>query len=143
MKQALVEAHNADEIHGPILQATRGVVFFGTPHRGGHGAKLGDSIVHIVQALTGDVRNDIMEALRKDSFLTGQLDKNFARRAKNLRVVNFMENLRITDLPVARHFGLVRWRADQYYVVIADWSSRSCRRALQPSTGLNHRRYKC
>ena len=32
VKQALVEAHNADELHGMTLKATRGIAFFGTPH---------------------------------------------------------------------------------------------------------------
>jgi hypothetical protein len=48
VKQALVEAHNADDVHGPILAYTKGVAFFGTPHGGGHGARLGDSIVRII-----------------------------------------------------------------------------------------------
>lgn len=102
VKQALVEAHNADEVHGPILKYTKGVAFFGTPHDGGHGARLGDSIVRVLHAFTGNVRNDIMEWLRTDSFLSNHLAENFVRRAKNLRVVSFMENL-----PISRHFGLV------------------------------------
>lgn len=106
-KQALVEAHNADEVHGQILRCTKGVAFFGTPHTGGHGARLGDSIVRIVQSLTGDVRNDIFEWLRTDSFLSSHLAINFARRARNLRVVSFQENLPISDRPFTRHFGLV------------------------------------
>lgn len=101
-KQALVEAHNANEVHGPILQFTRGIAFFGTPHSGGHGARLGDSIVRVLHAVTGNVRNDIMEWLRTDSFLSNHLADNFVRRAKNMRVVSFMETL-----PISRHFGLV------------------------------------
>lgn len=101
-KQALVEAHNANEMYGPILKYTRGIAFFGTPHSGGHGARLGDSIVHVLHALTGNVRNDIMEWLRTDSFLSNHLAENFARRAKDMRVVSFMENL-----PISKHFGLV------------------------------------
>jgi tetratricopeptide (TPR) repeat protein len=101
-KQALVEAHNANEVHGPILKYTRGIAFFGTPHSGGHGARLGDSIVRVLHAVTGNVRNDIMEWLRSDSFLSNHLAENFVRRAKNMRIVSFMENL-----PISRHFGLV------------------------------------
>lgn len=108
VKQALVEAHNADEIHGATLKATKGIAFFGTPHRGGHGAQLGDNIVRVLQALTGNVRNDIMENLRKDSFLSNHLQLNFARRARHMRVVNFIETQPISDLPVLKHFGLVR-----------------------------------
>lgn len=101
-KQALVEAHNADEVHGQTLTCTKGIAFFGTPHSGGHGARLGDNIVRVLHAVTGNVRNDIMEWLRTDSFLSNHLAENFARRAKNMRVVSFMENL-----PISKHYGLV------------------------------------
>jgi tetratricopeptide (TPR) repeat protein len=101
-KQALVEAHNADDVHGQLLVCTKGIAFFGTPHRGGHGARLGDSIVRVLHAITGNVRNDILEWLRTDSFLSNHLAENFARRARNMRVVSFMENL-----PISKHFGLV------------------------------------
>ena len=102
VKQCLVEAHNADDVHGSILMHTKAVAFFGTPHSGGHGAILGDSIARVFRALSGSVRNDIMEWLRTDSFLANHLEINFARRAKNMRVVSFMESL-----PISRHFGLV------------------------------------
>ena len=107
VKQALIEAYNADEIHGTTLKAIKGIAFFGTPHRGGHGAKLGDTIVHVLQTFTGNVRNDIMESLRKDSFISNHLQQNFARRAKNLRVVNFIETLPISEIPGLKHYGLV------------------------------------
>jgi hypothetical protein len=43
---------------------------------------------------------------RTDSFLSILLAANFARRAKNLRVVSFQESLPISDKPFTRHFGL-------------------------------------
>ena len=102
VKQCLVEAHNDEDVHGAILKHTKGVAFFGTPHAGGNGARLGDSIVRIFRALTGNVRNEIMEWLRTDSFLANHLERNFARRAKEMRVISFMESL-----PIHRYFGLV------------------------------------
>lgn len=107
VKQALIEAHNADELHGITLSATKGIAFFGTPHGGGHGARLGDGIIRVLRALTGNVRNDIMESLRKDSFLSNHLQLNFARRAKGMRIINFMETLPVTEIPGLKHYGLV------------------------------------
>lgn len=58
----------------------------------------------ICRVVSGDVRNNIMEALRKDSMFASDINKDFARRARalDLRVLNFIETL-----PIARHIGLV------------------------------------
>jgi hypothetical protein len=78
--------------------------------------------------VSGDVRNNIMEALRKDSMFAGDIDKDFKRRAKalELRVLNFIESL-----PIAKHIGLVsvlfelhrsitnRWNLNPWWVLVA------------------------
>lgn len=104
VKRAIINAYITGDYYESIHDATRGVVFFGTPHRGGHLATLGDRMAKICRAVSGNVRNDIMEALRTDSMFAGDLNKDFARRAKalELRVLNFIENL-----PIASHAGLV------------------------------------
>jgi triacylglycerol esterase/lipase EstA (alpha/beta hydrolase family) len=104
VKKAIINAYVSGNYYKSIHDGTRGVVFFGTPHRGGHGATLGDHMAKICRAVSGDVRNNIMEALRKDSMFASDINKDFARRARalDLRVLNFIENL-----PIARHIGLV------------------------------------
>jgi triacylglycerol esterase/lipase EstA (alpha/beta hydrolase family) len=104
VKKTIINAYVSGDYYKNIHDATRGVIFFGTPHRGGHGATLGDHIVKICRVISGDVRNNIMEALRKDSMFASDINKDFVRRARalGLRVVNFMESL-----PIARHIGLV------------------------------------
>ena len=104
VEKAIITAYVSGEHFGGIHDATRGVIFFGTPHRGGHKATFGDRLAKVVRALSGDVRNNIVEALRKDSMFAEDIDKDFVRRARalNLRVVSFIESL-----PIARHIGLV------------------------------------
>lgn len=104
VKKTIINAYISGDYYGSIHDATRGVVFFATPHRGGHLATLGDRMANICRVVSGDVRNNIMEALRADSMFAGDINKDFARRAKalELRVLNFIENL-----PIARHVGLV------------------------------------
>lgn len=104
VKKAIINAYISGEYYESIHDATKGVVFFGTPHRGGHLATLGDQMAKICRAVSGDVRNNIMEALRTDSMFAGDINKDFARRAKalELRVLNFIETL-----PIVRHIGLV------------------------------------
>ncbi len=104
VKKAIINAYISGHYYASIHDATRGVVFFGTPHRGGRHATLGDHMAKICRVMSGGVRNNIMEALRTDSMFAGDINKDFARRAKalGLRVLNFIENL-----PYARHVGLV------------------------------------
>lgn len=104
VKKAIITAYVSGDYYKIIHDATRGVVFFGTPHRGGHLAKLGDRMAKICRVVTGNQRNNIMEALRKDSTFASDINKDFARRAAalQLRIVNFIENL-----PIARNLDLV------------------------------------
>ena len=104
VKKAIVNAYVSGDYYKNIHDASRGVIFFGTPHRGGHGATLGDHVAKICRAVSGDVRNNVMEALRKDSMFASDINKDFVRRARalDLRVLNFIESL-----PIVRHIGLV------------------------------------
>lgn len=106
VKKAIINAYVSGEYFGSIHDATKGVIFFATPHRGGHLATFGDQLAHVARAVCGDARNDIMEALRKDSMFAGDVQKDFARRAHalHLRVLNFTESL-----PIVKHFGLVSY----------------------------------
>lgn len=104
VKKAIITAYVGGDYFRSIHDATRGVIFFGTPHHGGHGATRGDRVATIVRALSGDVRNNILEALRKDSMFAEDINRDFKRRANalGLRVLTFMESL-----PIAKHIGLV------------------------------------
>jgi tetratricopeptide (TPR) repeat protein len=102
VKRAIVSAHTTDYYRN-IYDSTKGVAFFATPHNGGNGATFGDVLVRICRAVTGNARNDIMEALRRDSNIASHINRDFARRARGLRVLNFIETK-----PMAKPFlGIV------------------------------------
>lgn len=115
VKKAIINAYISGDYYESIHNATRGVVFFGTPHRGGNLATLGDLMARICRVVSGDVRNNIMEALRTDSMFAGDINKDFARRAMalELRVLNFIENL-----PITRHAGLVSMLSELHWFII-------------------------
>jgi triacylglycerol esterase/lipase EstA (alpha/beta hydrolase family) len=127
VKKAIVNAYVSGSHYKSIHDTTRGVIFFGTPHQGGRGATFGDHLAKICRVVSGDVRNNIMEALRKDSMFASDINRDFARRARalDLRVLNFIESL-----PIAKHIGLVS----------AAWLSapisQSCSRDLVSTDGL-------
>jgi hypothetical protein len=53
IKQALLNARD-DSTYEPIKSCTHGLVFFGTPHRGGNNAAFGQMAANIAKFLTGE-----------------------------------------------------------------------------------------
>ncbi|KAK0747323.1 WD40-repeat-containing domain protein [Apiosordaria backusii] len=66
VKQALVEA-TLDPSYKPIVEASRLLVFFATPHQGGNYASVGDVVARIVKAGQSRPGNDLLDALKKHS----------------------------------------------------------------------------
>ncbi|KAH0613051.1 uncharacterized protein H6S33_009431 [Morchella sextelata] len=91
IKQALINATNNYEEYGVIKEATRGLVFFGTPHRGGNGASLGQVAANIITAVSGADRNDILRSLSSDSILTKNSNDDFRHQSERYRVLTFYE----------------------------------------------------
>ena len=60
-----------------IREATYGIAFFGTPHRGGNFVKLGDIAASIVRGVLQNPSNTFMEALKKDSLFSDTLVGDF------------------------------------------------------------------
>jgi alpha-beta hydrolase superfamily lysophospholipase len=89
-KNALIDAR-LDSSYQEINEAVKALVFFATPHQGGgNKALLGDAVVRAIRHL-GFARNDIMEALRHDSIITGPINQRFRHLIKGRRVVSFIE----------------------------------------------------
>ncbi|KAI1807579.1 TPR-like protein [Daldinia bambusicola] len=91
VKEALIEA-NQDETYRPILQATRLLVFFSTPHRGGNYANIGRFFARLVRFGSGNRHdNRLLDELRKNSH---SANKRFAQSRhiyERCLVVNFFE----------------------------------------------------
>ncbi|OTB19701.1 hypothetical protein K445DRAFT_52537 [Daldinia sp. EC12] len=90
-RQALIEA-NQDIIYRPILEATRLLVFFATPHRGGNYANIGDVVAKIVKFGSGNRRNNkLLDELKRNS---DSATKRFAQSRhiyERCLIVNFFE----------------------------------------------------
>ncbi|KAI1459895.1 hypothetical protein F4805DRAFT_35254 [Annulohypoxylon moriforme] len=65
-KQALVQAQLNSE-YASIFDAACLLVFFATPHQGSEKAELGDLVATLVRTATGNVKNDLLEALKRNS----------------------------------------------------------------------------
>lgn len=90
VKDALLQSKN-DRLYQEIQQATRGVIFLGTPHRGAKTAKIG----RIASTLIGSDLKRILAAIEEGSEVLERLDKSFAKMLDHdsIKVHCFQEEL--------------------------------------------------
>ncbi|KAF8541800.1 hypothetical protein BDD12DRAFT_803421 [Trichophaea hybrida] len=89
--QALIKAQHNRLVYGTIKDATKGLMFFGTPHRGGNGVSFGKIAARIARCLSGSSSNNILFALEKSSVLTKQADEAFRSQLEDYQIVSFFE----------------------------------------------------
>jgi len=98
VKQALVRA-----VHGTtykdILESTKSIAFFGTPHRGGNHADVGKIIASIGLLISGSMKNNFMDTLQKGSTNAEAIHELFKEQAMNYKIVSFFETLPYKPLP--------------------------------------------
>ncbi|MCJ1396455.1 hypothetical protein MMC18_009345 [Xylographa bjoerkii] len=92
VKRALVEA-KLDDTYTSIRNATYGIAFFGTPHKGSNFAKLGNLAVSIIKSLLRQPSNSFMQALIKDSLFSNNLADDFRHCLEDYYVLSFFETL--------------------------------------------------
>ena len=127
--QALVIA-NEQERYNSILNATKAVFFFGTPHRGSAIAdfvskatilsSIPSTLLNTVFG-TGQIRRDLIKTLGVDAIYLDQLTSSFKERAHNLdTIVTFYETKLIHNFMVSVLFcerlalGLHRYTSTLY-----------------------------
>lgn len=104
----------------PIYDATYGLVFFGTPHRGGNHANIGSSFASVVRAVLGRPENSFMHALRKGTFYAEALDRDFREIQENFFVLAFYETQPKPNFGMVRHpisIDLVRRILNDYSLI--------------------------
>jgi hypothetical protein len=85
--------------YGEIGTSTYGIVFFGTPHRGGNNAKLGAVVADVFRAILGNPKNTFMEALKgKSSPFSDDLVRKFQLLVQDYSILSFFET---------RHMGRI------------------------------------
>ncbi|EXA32954.1 hypothetical protein FOVG_15926 [Fusarium oxysporum f. sp. pisi HDV247] len=143
VKKALIMAHNGSAVYGPILKATTGIVFLGTPHRGSDLASWGFLLSNLVSitSIGKNIRKELLRSLSKDSDTLAEISRQFLQRAKSLKIMSFIEQQvesplttlvvpeysaimglpNETVLPMnAHHRGLTRFsrKTDQNYILV-------------------------
>jgi hypothetical protein len=88
--QALVHA-SLDETHKIIVESTRLLVFFATPHQGGNHASVGDVAAAIARGALRSSRNDLIEALKNSSNDSVRRSEQFRHLTEKFLVVSFFE----------------------------------------------------
>ncbi|OBT99536.1 hypothetical protein VE01_02798 [Pseudogymnoascus verrucosus] len=98
-KNALVLSHE-NSIYLNILQSTKAIVFFGTPHRGSEHADFVSVLAGVINAfgyvsmahrLFGKIRKDLIHLLRPRSKELIDISTSFTERTKDLDIISFYE----------------------------------------------------
>ncbi|KAE9377690.1 hypothetical protein N431DRAFT_527699 [Stipitochalara longipes BDJ] len=97
---ALVLAKQNDRVYDGLLRSTKSLAFFATPHRGGNGTTLGQVAVNAITFFSGNLRNDLVESLKKSSRYLAQLSADFAHQYENYDFLSVVETRGLMRAPV-------------------------------------------
>lgn len=88
MSQALWKSRNAagSDLR-KVFEHTIGILFYGTPHRGGNYANLGDALVHAVKVSGHSASTQIINNLKRESEVLELLREDFRRMLDEDRFV--------------------------------------------------------
>ena len=64
---------------------------FGTPHRGGNHAELGDIASSIARSITGSPENTFMKALKARSWFLEHISDDFRQLLEDFQILSFYE----------------------------------------------------
>lgn len=91
VKKALIQAMLEPKNYGAIRNATYGIAFFGTPHRGNPHASFGSIVAGIVRFVKIQPSNTLMKSLKPDSMLANELSKDYRSLLGLFHVLSFFE----------------------------------------------------
>lgn len=100
LEQALVLAHQDDQLYGSFLRSTIGITFLGTPHRGSHSASLPEVMATIANVcikaptaglLPGPIRADLLKSLEHEAKSLENLADDVKNRFENMAIISFYE----------------------------------------------------
>ena len=99
-------------------------MFFGTPHRGGNGATLGQIAVNVARVLTSSDVNDLVTSLQKNSTFLAHLTADFKHIYEDFNYLSIVESRGRFRAPVRTvSFSLPFRDAAHVYQVVVDRDS--------------------
>jgi len=76
----------------PTWEASRGLVFFGTPHRGGNTGGLEEIAARVAKFIANDsTDNDLLMCLKPNSLFTQQSTERFRLQQDRYKILTFFE----------------------------------------------------
>jgi hypothetical protein len=121
VKQALVTA-KLNDAYGNLSKCTRGLIFFGTPHRGGNGATVAKHASRALSIFTGQPASTLLPVLEKRSFFSESLTEHFYLLSNDLKVLSFFEQrkkaVRIKRMRVLTSVSQMVYRMSPSIIVI-------------------------
>ncbi|PVH98023.1 hypothetical protein DM02DRAFT_616112, partial [Periconia macrospinosa] len=101
VKKAMIHAHQRLREYGELLDSIKGVIFFGTPHRGSDAAYWASYAARVLKTIQlGRGTNDkFVSDLRRNSKAFAEISEQWVERAAPLRIRTFYE----TELLYGEH----------------------------------------
>ncbi|KAK5202612.1 hypothetical protein LTR41_011644 [Exophiala xenobiotica] len=125
VKQALFQARQESRYQS-IKDATIGLIFLGTPHRGSDKATYGKVLANVAQSISHKPPPRLLSALQTNSDVLLQLTTNFRFQLPDYEVYSFFE-LRpmkgLSSLIVEKHSALLETNHEEQIPVDADHSA--------------------
>ncbi|KAI0121807.1 hypothetical protein F4814DRAFT_406604 [Daldinia grandis] len=90
VKRALVHS-SVDRTYEMIGKSTFGIAFFGTPHKGGNNAGIGDVAARIARSLLRNPSNSFMSAIREGSLFLDTIADDFRQLLESFQILTFYE----------------------------------------------------
>jgi hypothetical protein len=85
-----------------LFSATAGVIFLGTPHRGGNKLAWSRIVQNLVEAVLHDHTERVLEALMRGSEVLERLQDSFCGIIQDFSVYSFFEDLPVTGVGKVR-----------------------------------------
>lgn len=83
-----------------IHKTTFGIIFFGTPHRGGNHAFIGSAMATVARVVSGGTKNTLMSSIRSASILSEIMADEFRQCVADLSIVSFYEERATSGLGI-------------------------------------------
>ncbi len=101
----MILAHERSKQYANLLASTRGLVFFGVPHRGSDIARLGNFAANLLEMaqLGFGTNTNFVEALKRNSETFAHISQQFIERGADIPIRTFYETERLGNQLVCSH----------------------------------------